>query len=95
MAEVAIVRRVFLLPGREADALAWLHHTEPLRRAAGQTRQFVVRGLIDSHEYQWIQFWRSYEAYDTWRRGPTRADLNDQRGRFMTHEPTRAYDVVE
>ena len=47
MPEVAIIRRVFLLPGREDEAVRWLEETEPVRRNAGQLRQYVVRGQID------------------------------------------------
>ncbi|MBM4417495.1 MAG: hypothetical protein FJ033_04190 [Chloroflexi bacterium] len=94
MPEVVIVRRIFLLPGRESDALAWLHATESARRAAGQVRQFVVRGQIDPREHQWIQVWASAGAYEGWRRTPLRAELADQRRRFMTEEPGRAFEVL-
>jgi heme-degrading monooxygenase HmoA len=95
MGEVAIIRRIFLLPGREAEGIRWLEETEPIRRRAGQLRQYVVRGLIDPQEYQWVQRWSSYEAYDGWRRSPARRELADQRGRFMTHQPSSFYDVLE
>ncbi|HEV8636096.1 MAG TPA: antibiotic biosynthesis monooxygenase [Chloroflexota bacterium] len=95
MGEVAIIRRIFLLPGREAEGIHWLEETEPIRRRAGQLRQYVVRGLIDPQEYQWVQRWSSYEAYDGWRRSPARRELADQRGRFMTHQPSSFYDVLE
>lgn len=94
MSEVAIIRQIFLLPGREAEAVRWLEESEPARRRAGQVRQLVVRGQIDPLEYQWIQFWSSYDAYATWRRSPERRALAETRGRFMTHLPTRAYDVL-
>lgn len=95
MPEVAIIRRVFLLPGREDEGVRWLEETEPVRRNAGQIRQYVVRGQIDPQEYQWVQIWSSYEAYNTWRTSAERRALADQRGRFMTHEPTVYYDVLE
>jgi heme-degrading monooxygenase HmoA len=95
MAEVAIIRRVLLLPGREEQAVRWFEETEPLRRNAGQLRQYVVRGQIDPQEYQWVQFWASYEAYHRWRASPERLGLAEQRGRFLTHEPTTFYDVLE
>jgi heme-degrading monooxygenase HmoA len=95
MPEVAIIRRIFLLPGREAEGIRWLAETEPIRRQAGQLRQYVVRGQIDPQEYQWVQLWSSHEAYDGWRRSTARRQLAEQRGRFMTHLPSSFYDVLE
>jgi heme-degrading monooxygenase HmoA len=95
MPEVAIIRRIVLLPGREAEGIRWLEETEPIRRQAGQRRQYVVKGQIDPQEYQWVQLWSSYEAYDAWRRSPARRELAEQRGRFMTHQPSAFYDVLE
>jgi heme-degrading monooxygenase HmoA len=93
--EVAIIRQVFLLPGREAEGIRWLEETEPARREAGQLRQYLVRGQIDPQEYQWVQLWSSYEAYEGWRRSPSRRQLAEERGRFMTHLPSSFYDVLE
>lgn len=95
MAKLAIIRRVHLLPGREQEGVRWLCATEPERRAAGQLSQLVLRGQIDPHEYQWVQLWRDHLAYDAWRRSPERGRLAGERGRFMTHESTRLYDVLE
>jgi heme-degrading monooxygenase HmoA len=93
--KLAIIRRIHLLPGREDEGVRWLNATEPTRRAAGQITQLVMRGQIDPHEYQWVQVWRDHEAYDGWRRSDERGRLATERGRYMTHEPSRLYDVLE
>jgi len=93
--KLAIIRRIYFLPGREADGVRWLAETEPRRRAAGQEAQYLLRGQIDTHEYLWVQIWESYAAYERWRRSDERSELAAQRGRFMTHHPTRMFDVLE
>lgn len=95
MPKLAIIRRVVLLPGRETEGIQWLHGTEPIRRGAGQLWQMVLRGQVDPHEHHLVQLWRDGAAYDLWRRSEERARLAIERGRYMTHEPTRMYDVLE
>jgi heme-degrading monooxygenase HmoA len=75
--------------------VAWLNQTEDVRRAAGQINQYVLRGQVDLHDYQWIQIWQDFATYDRWRKSPERSRLADERARFMTHGPTRSYDVLE
>lgn len=95
MPKVAIIRRVYLLPGREADGIGWLVATEPGRRQAGQLGQWVLRGQIDTHEYQFVQVWRDEESYQAWRRSDDRRRLNADQGRFVTYDPTRRFVVLE
>jgi heme-degrading monooxygenase HmoA len=95
VSSLAIIRRIHLLPGRELDAIRWLCQTEALRTEAGQLSQLVLKGQIDRHEYQWVQVWRDEAAYEAWRHSPERARLAGERGRYMTHEPTRLYEVLE
>ena len=95
MSRLAIIRRIHLLPGREDDGIRWLCQTETLRREAGQATQMILRGQIDRNEYQWVQIWEDAASYDAWRRSPDRERLAVERGRFMTHEPTRMYDLLE
>ena len=95
MSRLAIIRQIFLLPGREEQGTRWLSDTEDVRRQAGQLAQWVLRGQIDTHEYVWVQVWESYEAYAAWRGSPERARLADERGRYLTHLPTRMFDLVE
>jgi heme-degrading monooxygenase HmoA len=92
---LAIIRRIYFLPGREEEGVRWLTETEPRRQAAGQVAQWVLRGQIDTHEYLWVQIWETYAAYETWRRSDERAGLAAERGRFMTHHPTRMFDLLE
>jgi heme-degrading monooxygenase HmoA len=92
---LAIIRQIYFLPGREEEGARWLTETEPQRRAAGQVAQWVLRGQIDTREYLWVQVWESYVAYDGWRRSDQRAQLASDRGRFMTHHPTRMFDLLE
>jgi heme-degrading monooxygenase HmoA len=93
--KLAIIRRIHLLPGREEDGIRWLCETAPVRRQAGQVSQLILRGQIDPHEYQWVQVWDDARAYAAWRASPSRERLASERGRYMTHEPTRMYDLLE
>jgi heme-degrading monooxygenase HmoA len=95
VSSLAIIRQIHLLPGREQDGIRWLCESEPVRRGAGQLTQLVLKGQIDPREYQWVQIWSDDRAYATWRGSPDRSRLAAERGRFMTHEPTRMYDVLE
>lgn len=95
MSKLAIIRRIHLLPGREEDGIRWLGETAPARRQAGQISQLLLKGQIDPHEYQWVQIWTDDRSYAAWRRSPDRSRLAAERGRFMTHEPTRLYDLLE
>lgn len=95
MPKVAIIRRLFLLPGRETEAVHWLHWTEPMRRAAGQIWQMALLSDVDPHECHFVQVWRDMPAYDAWRSSPDRTRLVMERGRYMTHAPTRLYDVLD
>ena len=95
MSRLAIIRQIYLLPGREEQGTRWLAETEGVRRDAGQLAQWVLRGQTDTHEYLWVQVWESYEAYAAWRDSDARARLADERGRFLTHHPTRMFDLVE
>ncbi len=94
MAGLMILRPIHPLPGRHQDALAWLTQTEPVRRNAGQITQYVLRSVIDSREFLFVQVWESREAYERWRETPERAGLADERQRFLTHDPTRLFEVV-
>jgi heme-degrading monooxygenase HmoA len=93
--KLAIIRQIYFLPGREEDGTRWLGETEGLRRAAGQSAQWVLRGQIDTREYLWVQIWETYHAYEGWRRSDERARLANERGHFMTHHPTRMFDLLE
>jgi heme-degrading monooxygenase HmoA len=93
--KLAIIRQIYFLPGREEDGARWLTETEELRRAAGQADQWVLRGQIDTREYLWVQVWTSYEAYEGWRKSDERARLASERGRYMTHHPTRMFDLLD
>ena len=95
MSKLAIIRRIHLLPGREEDGIRWLCETASMRKRAGQISQLILRGQIDPHEYQWVQIWEDNRAYASWRGSPDRSRLAVERGRYMTHEPTRMYDLVE
>ena len=93
MARLAIVRRLHLLPGREDAGLQWLRDTEPIRRQAGQEAQYVWHNTVDPSDYQFVQIWQDRAAYERWRASPERARLASERSYYMTHEPTRMYDV--
>jgi heme-degrading monooxygenase HmoA len=95
VSKLAIIRRVHLLPGREGAGIRWLCETGEVRARAGQLTQLILKGQIDTHEYQWVQIWSDDRAYAAWRASPDRSRLAAERGRFMTHEPTRMYDLVE
>jgi len=95
VSKLAIIRRIHLLPGREEDGIRWLSETAPTRRQAGQLSQLLLKGQIDPHEYQWVQIWSDDRSYATWRASPDRSRLAAERGRYMTHEPTRMYDLLE
>jgi len=93
--KLAIIRQIYFLPGREAEGVRWLAETEPKRREAGQDAQYLLRGQTDTHEYLWVQVWQSLDAYERWRRSDGRATLAAQRGRFMSHHPTRMFDLLD
>ena len=95
MSKLAIIRRIHLLPGREEDGIRWLCETASVRSQAGQVSQLVLRGQIDPHEYQWVQIWADDRSYAAWRASPDRSRLAAERGRYLTHEPTRMYDLLE
>jgi heme-degrading monooxygenase HmoA len=95
VSKLAIIRRIHLLPGREGDGIRWLSETAPMRRQAGQLSQLLLKGQIDPHEYQWVQVWVDDRAYAAWRASPDRSRLAAERGRYMTHEPTHMYDLLE
>jgi heme-degrading monooxygenase HmoA len=95
VSKLAIIRQIHLLPGREEDGIRWLCETAPMRSQAGQLSQLILKGQIDPHEYQWVQIWADDRAYAAWRASPDRSRLAAERGRFMTHEPTRMYDLLE
>lgn len=95
MAHLALIRSIHLLPGRESEGVSWLDRTEPVRRAAGQVAQYILRGQVDLHDYQWVQIWHDFQTYDGWRRSPERARLVSERARYMTHGAIRPYDVLE
>ena len=94
MSGLMIVRPIHLLPGREQEALRWLRETEPLRRKAGQISQMVLHNVVDSNDYELVQIWESRAAYEDWRGTTERSRLFDERARFLTHSPTRLYDIV-
>jgi heme-degrading monooxygenase HmoA len=89
----SIIRPIHILPGREAEAIEWLKNTEDERRKAGQITQYVLQSVVDSADFVFVQFWESREAYDRWRESPQREHLAAERRRFLTHDPTRTYEV--
>jgi len=89
-----IIRPIHLLPGREQEAIRWLRETEALRRQAGQISQMILHNVVDSNDYEFVQIWESRAAYEEWRNTTTRAGLADERARYLTHSPTRLYDIV-
>lgn len=92
---LAVKRRVLFLPGREREGATLLHSTESVRRDVGQYSQVLLRGTTDPHEYQWVQFWVSWEAYDLWRHSIPRNELMSRLGHYMTFEPTQHFDMLE
>lgn len=93
MAMFSIIRPIHILPGREVEAIQWLKDTEDVRRTAGQVTQYVLQSVVDSADYVFVQFWESREAYSRWRETPERERLAAERRRFLTHDPTRTYEV--
>lgn len=94
MSEVAVVRPVHFLPGREPDGVAWAKETEKVRRQWGLRQQFILKGSIDRSAYMLVQFWESIEAYKTWRKSPERAQLAREGQRFVLYDPSDLYDVM-
>ena len=95
MAGVAIIRQIYFLPGREAEGVRWLSATEATRILAGQVAQYLLQGQIDTKEYLWVQIWADTGAYEAWHRSEARERLASERGRFLTHHPTRTFDLVD
>lgn len=94
MVGFAVIRQIHLLPGREEQGVRWLQQSEIGRRQAGQKVQYLLKSIVDSSEYTFIQIWESRAAYDQWRRTPERQQLADERQRYFTHEPTSLYEVL-
>lgn len=94
MARLVIIRPIHPLPGRHQEALDWLAQTEDLRRAAGQISQYVLRSIVDSSDFEFVQVWMDRAAYERWRESPDRARLAQERQRYLTHDPTRLFDVI-
>ncbi len=89
-----LIRQIYPLPGREAEAIAWYKDTEPLRRRAGQRFQTLLHGVVDRAEYRLIQEWSSQDAYEAWKRSPDRERLQTERSRLMIHEPATLYETL-
>jgi heme-degrading monooxygenase HmoA len=94
VAGLIIIRPIHPLPGRHQEALRWLAETENVRRQAGQISQFVLRSVVDSSDFEFIQVWQDRGAYDRWRESPERSRLANERQNFLTHDPTRLFDVI-
>ena len=94
MARLVIIRPIHPLPGRHAEALHWLAETEELRKQAGQVSQFVLRSIVDSSDFEFVQLWQDRKSYDHWRESPDRARLAHDRQKYLTHDPTRLFDVI-
>jgi heme-degrading monooxygenase HmoA len=94
VSEVAVVRPVHFLPGREAEGIAWAKQTEHIRRSWGMRQQLILKGAVDRSAYLLVQVWESREAYQAWRRSPERADLSRQGQRFVLYDPSDLYDVM-
>ena len=94
MPNLMIIRPIHPLPGRQQEALRWLANTEPIRRQAGQISQFVLRNLVDPSDFEFVQIWTDRQAYDRWRDTPERTRLAAERQRYLTHDPSRLYDVI-
>lgn len=94
MAQLMIIRRLTLQPGRVNEAINWLKDKEADRRKAGQISQLVARSLTDTKEYLFIQVWESKEAYDRWHKSAERAALAEERKTLFAHEPILFYQVL-
>jgi len=94
MAELAIVRPIHPLPGRESAAVEWLESTEEERRRAGQRAQYVLRSIVDRADFVFVQVWESRAAYDRWYESDERKRLSAERQNYLTHQPTRMYEVL-
>ncbi len=94
MARLMIIRPVHPLPGRHDEAQRWLAETEPIRRQAGQIVQYYLRNVVDSSDFEFVQIWVDREAYERWRESGERATLANERQRYLTHDPTRLYEVI-
>lgn len=94
MAQMMIVRRLTLQPGRVNEAIKWLKNKEEQRRKAGQISQLVARSMTDTKEYLFIQVWESKEAYDRWHKSDERAALAEERKSLLAHEPILFYQVL-
>lgn len=94
MAKLMIIRPIHPLPGRHQEAWDWLAETEPVRRQAGQLSQFVLRNVVDSTDFEFVQIWQDRQSYERWRDTPERARLAAERQRYLTHDPTRLYDII-
>lgn len=94
MARLLIIRPIHLLPGRQAEALRWLDETEPIRQANGQLQQWVIRNVVDSGDYQFVQVWPDHASYQRWRRTPERGRLAYDRQLYLTHDPARLYEIT-
>jgi quinol monooxygenase YgiN len=94
MAGLIVIRPIHPLPGRHQEALRWLTETEGLRKEAGQIKQYVLRSIVDSSDFEFVQLWRDRAAYESWRESPERTRLAHERQRYLTHDPTRLFDVI-
>jgi hypothetical protein len=89
-----IIRPIHPLPGRAAAALQWLSDTEPARKESGQVYQLVLRSVVDSNDYQFVQVWTDRDSYRRWRETPEREKLAQERQFYLTHDPARLYEVT-
>ena len=93
-AQLVIIRPVHFHPGRQEEAIAWARETEPIRRQYGMLYQWVLRGVVDQWDCQFVQVWESEEAYQRWRRSDDRARLVQERTQFVSNDPTKHYRVL-
>ena len=94
MTKLMIIRPIHPLPGRHQEAWRWLAETEPVRRQAGQLYQFVLRNVVDSTDFEFVQVWQDRQSYERWRETPERARLAAERQRYLTHDPARLFDII-
>lgn len=94
MPEVAVVRPVHFLPGRESDGVAWAKETEKTRQQWGMRQQLILKGAADRSFYMLVQLWESMEAYQAWRRSPERAQLAREGQRFVLYDPSDLFEML-
>ncbi len=94
MAQMALTRQVYFLPGKRDEAVNLLKQHEAIRRRYGLVQQLILRKNVDPSVHLIIQIWESEEAYQRWLKSEDRARVWAEERKLRAREPTVTFTVL-